>query len=121
MIALRTPVSLRHLVVTGGQRKRCIGGDRRRGRVQRRHFTGALESLLRHSPHPHRSPAPAAAADVRSESNTSWQPPALENAAFEEYYKVRLLSLLSHILRGATVSYHFLVRFEVNRTVVRLD
>lgn len=86
MIALRTPVSLRHLVVAGGQRKRCIGGDRNRGRAQRRQFTEALESLWRHCPHPPRSPAPAAAA-ARSESNTSSRPPVLENAAFEEYYK----------------------------------
>ncbi|KAM0899086.1 hypothetical protein ACQ4PT_021521 [Festuca glaucescens] len=87
MIALRTPVSLRHLFVAGGQRKRCIGGDRKRGRAQRRHFTGALESLWRHSPHPRCSPAPAAAA-ARRQSNSSWQPLVLENTAFEEYYKV---------------------------------
>ncbi|XP_047075452.1 RNA cytosine-C(5)-methyltransferase NSUN2-like isoform X1 [Lolium rigidum] len=85
MIALRTPVSLRHLVVAGGQRNQCIGGDRKRGRAQRRHFTGALESLWRHGPHPCRPQAPAAAA--RRGSDASWQPPVLENAAFEEYYK----------------------------------
>jgi hypothetical protein len=112
MIALRTPVSLRHLVVAGGQRKQCIGGDRKRGRAQRRHFTGALESLWRHGPHPRCSPAPAAAA--RRQSN-SWQPPVLENTAFEEYYKVRLLA--SSVARYAALII-FMVRLEVNRIVV---
>uniref|UniRef100_A0ACD5Y1B6 Uncharacterized protein n=1 Tax=Avena sativa TaxID=4498 RepID=A0ACD5Y1B6_AVESA len=88
MIALRTHVSLRHLVVAGGQRKRCIGGDWKRGRAQRRLFAGALESLCKHSPHPPRPTGPAAAATAaRSEPNTWSQPPVLENAAFEEYCK----------------------------------
>ncbi|VAI02033.1 unnamed protein product [Triticum turgidum subsp. durum] len=87
MIALRTPISLLHLgAAAAGQRKRCTGGHRRRGHAQRRHLSGAPESLWRRRPRPPRSPAPTAAA-TRSESNTSSQPPPLENAAFEEYYK----------------------------------
>ncbi|PNT68316.1 hypothetical protein BRADI_3g38655v3 [Brachypodium distachyon] len=84
-VALRAPVALRHLVVAGGQRKRYIGGNRKRGHAQRRYFTQPLEILWRRDPHsPFRIPAPAAA---RSEANASSQPPPLENASFEEYYK----------------------------------
>ncbi|XP_062195664.1 uncharacterized protein LOC133898879 isoform X2 [Phragmites australis] len=85
MLTTRTPVSLQHRILAGGQRRRCIGGyERKRIRAQRRHFTRALESLWRHSPHP--PPPPAAA---RREANPKWQPPPHENAAFEEYYKVQ--------------------------------
>ncbi|OEL13993.1 tRNA (cytosine(34)-C(5))-methyltransferase [Dichanthelium oligosanthes] len=88
MLAARTPVSLHQRIVAGGQRRRCVGGsERKRGRTQGRHFTQALESLWRHSP---RIP-PHAAAATRGEAKPepSWQPPVLENAAFEEYYKVQ--------------------------------
>uniref|UniRef100_A0A0D9X927 SAM-dependent MTase RsmB/NOP-type domain-containing protein n=1 Tax=Leersia perrieri TaxID=77586 RepID=A0A0D9X927_9ORYZ len=84
MIASRTPVSLHSLLVAGRHRRRCGGGGRKRGLVQRRHLTQALESLWRHTPRP----APPAAVVARGEANPSWrQPPPLENPAFEEYYK----------------------------------
>lgn len=96
-VALRAPVALRHLVVAGGQRKRYIGGNRKRGHAQRRYFTQPLEILWRRDPHsPFRIPAPAAA---RSEANASSQPPPLENASFEEYYKVGLLLAQPYVAR----------------------
>ncbi|CAL5013087.1 unnamed protein product [Urochloa decumbens] len=89
MLAARNPVSLHHRIVAGGQRRRCVGGsERNRGRTQGRHFTQALESLWRHSPRIH-PPSAAAAAAAGGGANPSWQPPVLENAAFEEYYKVQ--------------------------------
>ncbi|CAL5005655.1 unnamed protein product [Urochloa decumbens] len=88
MLAARNPVSLHHRIVAGGQRRRCVGGsERNRGHTQGRHFTQALESLWRHSPRIH--PPSAAAAAAGGGANPSWQPPVLENAAFEEYYKVQ--------------------------------
>lgn len=94
MLAARSPVSLHHRIVAGGQRRRCVGGsERKRGRTQGRHFTQALESLWRQSP---RISPPAAAAATGGEVNPLWQPPALENAAFEEYYKVCYLFFISH-------------------------
>ncbi|CAO2207079.1 unnamed protein product [Urochloa humidicola] len=88
MLAARNPVSLHHRIVAGGQRRRCVGGsERKRGRPQSRHFTQALESLWRRSPRI--PPPPAAAAATGGGANSSWQPPVLENAAFEEYYKVQ--------------------------------
>jgi len=88
MLASRTPVSLHHRIVAGGQRRRCIGGSERK--PQGRHFTQALESLWRHSPRI--LPRPAAAAATGGDAKSSWQTPVvLENAAFEEYYKVRYL------------------------------
>ncbi|KAF0906329.1 hypothetical protein E2562_009691 [Oryza meyeriana var. granulata] len=82
MKASRTPVSLHNLLVAGGHRKRCFGGGRKRGRLQRRHLTQALESFWRHT----LRPAPPVVV-ARGEANPSWQPPPLENPAFEEYYK----------------------------------
>jgi multisite-specific tRNA:(cytosine-C5)-methyltransferase/tRNA (cytosine34-C5)-methyltransferase len=84
MLAARSPVSLHHRIVAGCQRRRCVGGsERKRGRTQGRHFTQALERVWRQSTRI----SPAAAA-TGGEANPSWQPPVLENAAFEEYYKV---------------------------------
>ncbi|CAO2169450.1 unnamed protein product [Urochloa humidicola] len=88
LAAARNPVWLHHRVVAGGQRRRCVGGsERKRGRTQGRHFTEALESLWRHGPRI--PPRPAAAAATGGGANPSRQPPVLENAAFEEYYKVQ--------------------------------
>ncbi|TVU05454.1 hypothetical protein EJB05_48618, partial [Eragrostis curvula] len=84
MFASRAPVSLHHRIVAGGQRRRCIAG--KHGRAAHRHFTQALESMWRRSPQP---PAPPAAAAARTEDKARWQPPPLENAAFEEYYKMQ--------------------------------
>uniref|UniRef100_A0A804LSL7 SAM-dependent MTase RsmB/NOP-type domain-containing protein n=1 Tax=Zea mays TaxID=4577 RepID=A0A804LSL7_MAIZE len=92
MLAARTPVSLslHHRIVAGGHRGRCVGGSqRRRGGAPCRQFTQALQSLWRHSP-PIPPPAPpAAGAATSGEAEPSRQPPVLENAAFEEYYKVQ--------------------------------
>ncbi|PAN35878.1 hypothetical protein PAHAL_6G242600 [Panicum hallii] len=82
MLASKTPVSLHHRIVAAGQRRRCVGGSERK--PQGRHFTQALESLWRYSPRI--PPLPAAAATGR-DAKSSWEPPVLENAAFEEYYK----------------------------------
>ncbi|KAK3123714.1 hypothetical protein QOZ80_8AG0634930 [Eleusine coracana subsp. coracana] len=84
MLASRSPASLHHRVVAGCQRRRYIAD--RRGRAQRRLYTQALESLWSHSPE---SSSPPAAAAARSEAKPKWQPPPLENAAFEEYYKMQ--------------------------------
>ncbi|PAN35882.1 hypothetical protein PAHAL_6G242600 [Panicum hallii] len=84
MLASKTPVSLHHRIVAAGQRRRCVGGSERK--PQGRHFTQALESLWRYSPRI--PPLPAAAATGR-DAKSSWEPPVLENAAFEEYYKVQ--------------------------------
>nr|CAB3481197.1 unnamed protein product [Digitaria exilis] len=91
MLAARPPISLHHRTIAGGQRRRCVGGsERKRDRALGRHFTQALESLWRHSPRIPPPPRPAAAAAAtRGEANPSWQPPVLENAAFEEYYKIQ--------------------------------
>ncbi|KAG0524781.1 hypothetical protein BDA96_07G241000 [Sorghum bicolor] len=92
MLAARTPVSLHHRIVAGGQRGRCVGGsERRRGRAPCGQFAQALESLWRHSPwtHPPDPPAAAAGTATSGEAKPSRQPPVLENAAFEEYYKVQ--------------------------------
>ncbi|KAF8747768.1 hypothetical protein HU200_013176 [Digitaria exilis] len=90
MLAARSPISLHHRTIAGGQRRRCVGGsERKRDRPLGRHFTQALESLWRQSPRIPPPPRPAAAAATRGEANPSWQPPVLENAAFEEYYKVQ--------------------------------
>ena len=86
MLASRTTVSLHHRIVAGGQRRRCVGRSERK--PQGRHFTQALESLWRHSP---RIPPLPAAAATGGDAKSSWQSPVLENAAFEEYYKVRYL------------------------------
>lgn len=100
----RSPISLHHrTVVAGGQRRRCVGGsESKRNRALGRHFTQALENLWRHSPRipPPRRPAAAA---TRGEANPSWQSPVLENAAFEEYYKVRQLFLF-HIVSFLSIA-----------------
>ncbi|KAL6859067.1 hypothetical protein ACP4OV_018069 [Aristida adscensionis] len=89
MLATRTPISLHRHIVAGGHRRRCIGGSEgRRRRAERRHFTQALEGLWSHRS-PHTRPRAPAAAVARGEAGSSWPPPALENAAFEEYYKAQ--------------------------------
>ncbi|KAJ1268920.1 hypothetical protein BS78_07G170500 [Paspalum vaginatum] len=90
MLAARTSASLHRRIAAAGQQRRCIvGSERKRSRTERRHFTQSLEILLKHSPPiPPRAP-PAAAAAGGSEAKPPWQPPVLENAAFEEYYKVQ--------------------------------
>jgi multisite-specific tRNA:(cytosine-C5)-methyltransferase len=74
-----------------------MGGGRKRGRTQRRHFKQGRENVWKHNPQ--RPPAAGGegaeggAAEGR-EGNPSWQPFATENPAFEDYYKVRLLNIL---------------------------
>jgi multisite-specific tRNA:(cytosine-C5)-methyltransferase len=92
MLASRAPVSLHRRIVAGGERRRCFI-EGKRGSPQRRHFTQALEGLWRHSPRP--PPTPAATAP-QTEARPKWQPPTLENAAFEEYYKVQILVSVTH-------------------------
>ncbi|WVZ92421.1 hypothetical protein U9M48_038489 [Paspalum notatum var. saurae] len=91
MLAARTPVSLHRRIAAAGQQRRCIvGSERKRGRTERRRFTQSLEIFSKHSPPiPPRAPPAAAAAAAGSEAKPPWQPPVLENAAFEEYYKVQ--------------------------------
>ncbi|GJM84495.1 hypothetical protein PR202_ga00172 [Eleusine coracana subsp. coracana] len=60
-----------------------MGGGRKRGRTQRRHFKQGRENVWKHNP---QCPA-AAAGGEGSEGNATWQPFATENPAFEEYYK----------------------------------
>ncbi|GJN20554.1 hypothetical protein PR202_gb07946 [Eleusine coracana subsp. coracana] len=60
-----------------------MGGGRKRGRTQRRHFKQGRENVWKHNP---QRPA-AAAGGEGSEGNATWQPFATENPAFEEYYK----------------------------------
>ncbi|KAL6656177.1 hypothetical protein ACP70R_007003 [Stipagrostis hirtigluma subsp. patula] len=64
-----------------------MGGGRKRGRTQRRHFKQGRENVWKHNPQ--RPPAAAAGSEGGEgrEGNPSWQPFATENPAFEEYYK----------------------------------
>lgn len=129
MLAARTPVSLslHHRIVAGGHRGRCVGGSqRRRGGAPCRQFTQALQSLWRHSP-PIPPPAPPAAGTATSgEAEPSRQPPVLENAAFEEYYKVwcpfrfRIAFSLSIALAGAIWS-EFRLQSLVTACLLRLE
>ncbi|CAL5081888.1 unnamed protein product [Urochloa decumbens] len=61
-----------------------MGGGRKRGRTQRRHFKQGRENVWKHNPQ--RPPAGEGGGEGR-EGNPSWQPFATENPAFEEYYK----------------------------------
>ncbi|XP_062193834.1 uncharacterized protein LOC133897208 [Phragmites australis] len=63
-----------------------MGGGRKRGRTQRRHFKQGRDNVWKHNPQ--RPPASAAGEGGEGrEGNPSWQPFATENPAFEEYYK----------------------------------
>jgi len=61
-----------------------MGGGRKRGRTQRRHFKQGRENVWKHNP----QRPPAGEGGEGREGNPSWQPFATENPAFEEYYKV---------------------------------
>jgi len=61
-----------------------MGGGRKRGRTQRRHFKQGHENVWKHDP----QRPPAGEGGEGREGNPSWQPFATENPAFEEYYKV---------------------------------
>ncbi|CAD6218860.1 unnamed protein product [Miscanthus lutarioriparius] len=60
-----------------------MGGGRKRGRTQRRHFKQGRENVWKHNP----QRPPAGEGGEGREGNPSWQPFATENPAFEEYYK----------------------------------
>lgn len=60
-----------------------MGGGRKRGRTQRRHFKQGRENVWKHNP---QRPTAGEGGEAR-EDNPSWQPFATENPAFEEYYK----------------------------------
>lgn len=60
-----------------------MGGGRKRGRTQRRHFKQGRENVWKHNP----QRPPAGEGGEAREDNPSWQPFATENPAFEEYYK----------------------------------
>jgi hypothetical protein len=96
MLASRAPVSLHRRIAPGGHRRLCII-EGKRGTAQRRHFTQALESLWRHSIDP--GPTPSSSRDLvvpaaQTEGRPKWcsRQPTLENANFEEYYKVQYSS-----------------------------
>ncbi|CAL5063920.1 unnamed protein product [Urochloa decumbens] len=61
-----------------------MGGGRKRGRTQRRHFKQGRENVWKHNP---QRPPAGEGGDEGREGNPSWQPFATENPAFEEYYK----------------------------------
>ncbi|KAG8057096.1 hypothetical protein GUJ93_ZPchr0002g24766 [Zizania palustris] len=69
-----------------------MGGGRKRGRTQRRHFKQGRENVWKHNPQ--RPPGAAGGegaegrGDVR-DGDPSWQPFATENPAFEDYYKAQ--------------------------------
>ncbi|EER96904.1 tRNA (cytosine(34)-C(5))-methyltransferase isoform X2 [Sorghum bicolor] len=60
-----------------------MGGGRKRGRTQRRHFKQGRENVWKHNP----QRPPAGEGGEGREGNPSWQPFATENPSFEEYYK----------------------------------
>ncbi|CAD6224565.1 unnamed protein product [Miscanthus lutarioriparius] len=60
-----------------------MGGGRKRGRTQRRHFKQGRENVWKHNP----QRPPAGEGGEGREGNPSWQPFATENPAFEDYYK----------------------------------
>lgn len=60
-----------------------MGGGRKRGRSQRRHFKQERENVWKDNPR-----RPPASAGEGGEGN-GWQPFATENLAFEAYYKVQ--------------------------------
>ncbi|CAL9062248.1 unnamed protein product [Musa banksii] len=60
-----------------------MGGGRKRGRTQRRHFKQSRENVWKHETKQSRSDDPSA----EGESNPTWQPFATQNPGFEEYYK----------------------------------
>ncbi|RRT46130.1 hypothetical protein BHE74_00041934 [Ensete ventricosum] len=61
-----------------------MGGGRKRGRTQRRHFKQSRENVWKHETKQSRSDDPSA----EGESNPTWQPFATQNPGFEEYYRV---------------------------------
>ena len=65
-----------------------MGGGRKRGRTQRRHFKQGRENVWKHNP----QRPPAGEGGEGREGNPSWQPFATENPAFEDYYKVLTLA-----------------------------
>ncbi|CAL9127234.1 unnamed protein product [Musa textilis] len=60
-----------------------MGGGRKRGRTQRRHFKQSRENVWKHETKQSRSDDRSA----EGESNPTWQPFATQNPGFEEYYK----------------------------------
>uniref|UniRef100_A0A0E0M2B3 SAM-dependent MTase RsmB/NOP-type domain-containing protein n=1 Tax=Oryza punctata TaxID=4537 RepID=A0A0E0M2B3_ORYPU len=66
-----------------------MGGGRKRGRTQRRHFKQGRDNVWKHNPQrPPADDGEGGAAEGR-EGNPSWQPFATENPAFEDYYKAQ--------------------------------
>jgi hypothetical protein len=61
-----------------------MGGGRKRGRSQRRHFKEERENVWKDNPK-----RPPAGAGGGEGSEGGWQPFATENPAFEDYYKVQ--------------------------------
>ncbi|WOK96254.1 multisite-specific tRNA:(cytosine-C(5))-methyltransferase isoform X1 [Canna indica] len=60
-----------------------MGGGRKRGRTQRRHFKQGRENVWKYGNKEARPDDPAA----NVESNPTWQPFATQNSNFDEYYK----------------------------------
>ncbi|WVZ65281.1 hypothetical protein U9M48_014675 [Paspalum notatum var. saurae] len=60
-----------------------MGGGRKRGRTQRRHFKQGRENVWKHNP----QRPPAGEGGEGRDGDPSWQPFATESPAFEEYYK----------------------------------
>ncbi|KAG6518801.1 hypothetical protein ZIOFF_022282 [Zingiber officinale] len=61
-----------------------MGGGRKRGRTQRRHFKQGRENVWKYGNKEARPDDPSAA----DKPNPTWQPFATQNANFDEYYKV---------------------------------
>jgi multisite-specific tRNA:(cytosine-C5)-methyltransferase len=68
-----------------------MGGGRKRGRSQRRHFKEERENVWKDNPK-----RPPAGAGGGEGGEGGWQPFATENPAFEDYYKVQPLGSDHH-------------------------